>query len=154
VFIADLGNGRCAYSFLPGNGAAQTGGDCTNPINLFGGAICQTYQGSLSMFIQNADSLGAGAYVPPDFNRWLTNVGLAAVSTAGVHRCASCAGISCQMPSCSELHRPCHAHCICLPAGLFGTPFCGYCRQTCDCCTVVLWRYLRSSILFHGLVIK
>jgi hypothetical protein len=83
VFITDLGNGKCEYLFVKGDATPQVGGDCTNPINLFDGLICQTYLGAIFMLIQNADSLPAATYVPPDFDIWLTNVGLGSIVTAG-----------------------------------------------------------------------
>jgi hypothetical protein len=50
------------------------------------------------MIISNFNGLSAANYVPPDFNKWLTNVGLASLVTAGGPLLSVSACMSCHTP--------------------------------------------------------
>ena len=82
VVLNDGGNGQCEYTL--GIGSQYSFGSCTNAANLFDGLTCKTYLGDLVMQIQNVENRTA-TYVAPDFQRWLTNIGLGSISTAGAH---------------------------------------------------------------------
>jgi hypothetical protein len=80
VIINDYGDGTCAYS-------ARTSGSCTFPSNdtIFGGNVCQTFEGDLLLIVENIETRPPSTYLPPTFDTWLNNVGLADLSTAGAY---------------------------------------------------------------------
>jgi hypothetical protein len=87
VTLSDNGDGTCTGSYY--DGASTVGFDCTTGYNLFGGQNCKTYLGYIYLNIWNIPNLNSSAYKPPDIQRWLTNVGLGALITAGMYTCKS-----------------------------------------------------------------
>jgi hypothetical protein len=75
VNIADQGNGICEGNYIDGPF------DCTVENNLFGGQKCKTYTGEILLQISHGDTQS------PDIQKWLTNVGLGDLVTAGTCTC-------------------------------------------------------------------
>jgi hypothetical protein len=89
VYLNDNGDGTCAGAYVVEPLSDFTipnrvSFNCTTVYNLFGGQTCKTYNGTISLQTQNTYNLGSVAYKAPDFQKWLTNVGLGSLVTAGM----------------------------------------------------------------------
>jgi hypothetical protein len=81
VRLWDLGNGTCRGAYLPG-GNNWIEFNCTVENNVvFGGQKCKTYKGEIYLYML------VGSTEQPDFQKWMTNVGLGDLVTAG--KCTS-----------------------------------------------------------------
>jgi hypothetical protein len=89
VYLRDLGNGTCQGLFERFSPPKYHLFDCGIPTILFGGGICQYFIGDLYLSIENAAGLPAATYIPPQFQTWLTNVGLGEVILVGTCICTS-----------------------------------------------------------------
>jgi hypothetical protein len=75
VSLTDLGTGSCGGFYFTGGSKVLF--DCAVENNLFGGQKCKTYRGEIFL---SSNKSGAQSL---DFQKWLTNVGLGDLVTAG-----------------------------------------------------------------------
>jgi hypothetical protein len=81
--LADNGNGICKgqYSIKFGSQYERISFNCTVEHNLFGGQKCKTYTGAIEL------DINYGGTQSSDVQKWLTNVGLGDLVTAGKRTC-------------------------------------------------------------------
>eukprot|EP00884_Botryococcus_braunii_P019630 jgi/Botrbrau1/6350/Bobra.0098s0009.1 len=78
VTVTDQGNGNCLFTSDPVLGIPSS----TCGANVFRGVTCGYFYGTIELVFQNRDNRTAQRYVPADFNKWLTNLGLNGISYA------------------------------------------------------------------------
>ncbi len=79
VYITDNGYGICEGNYI--DGSQWMSFNCTVENNLFGGQKCKTYTGGIVL------EINYGGTQWPDTQKWLTNVGLGDLVTAGTCTC-------------------------------------------------------------------
>lgn len=77
INIRDLGNGQCVSNSQVAPSTSFVAGNCTLP---YFKTTCGSYAGFLNIFIGNDFNATALTYVPPNIEKWLTNIGLANVN--------------------------------------------------------------------------
>jgi hypothetical protein len=78
--VDDYGDGTCKTRYVAQTGASAVMGNCT--ANLFG-KTCSSFPGHLLLKALNPTNKSAANYIAPDFQKYLTALGLGGLISAG-----------------------------------------------------------------------